>query len=206
MAVSKRVPANPAQSRLLSCRDQPVFLNSAWPIRPSRFRVRENPSLRIAERSELLFVFPKLLRQQSVERHPSLGGLCLEFTLLPVNVGLPHCQLQTFPVDVLPLQSEDFAYPQSQTHRHNAHRSKWLGNMFKQFPKFFYGKCLRLPLPFLTVLDADQAHGVVLIRNQLPSHGRIKKDTDQVFEVRLAFRCQGELLEPILNEQRFDLR
>ena len=44
-----------------------------------------------------------------------MGGLGLELTLLAVDVGLPHCQSQTFPVDVLPLQSEDWVFANPET-------------------------------------------------------------------------------------------
>ena len=155
MAVSERVPTDPAYPRSFCRWDWPVLLNSCRPIRSSSFRIRENPRLTTSERSEPLFVLPKFVRQQSVKRHPSLRGLCFELALLSLDVDLPHCQSQTFPIGVFPLQSKDFAYPQSQTHRHNAHRSKWLQNMFKQLPKFFNGDCLRLPLPFRAVLYAD---------------------------------------------------
>src|SRR6266705_5835887 len=205
MAVSKCVPADPAQPCFLCRRNKPVLLNSAWPIWFSCFGICEYPILGFHQRSYSRLVLTQLLRKRIVKRHPSMRSLRFHFALVTVDVGLPHCQAQPFPVDVSPSQTEDLTHPQSQTHRHNAHRSKRLWNVFKQLPKFSNGKCLRFPLPFRTVLDADQAHGIVLIRNQLPAHGRIKKDTHQVFEMRLAFRCQVEPLEPVLNEQWFDL-
>src|ERR1700731_844076 len=97
MTVSKRVPADPAYPRLFCCGDEPVFLNSAWPIRFSCFRVREYPVIGLRQRSNARLMLTKSLRKRTVKRHPSVRGLCFYVPLLPVDVSLSNRQAQSIP-------------------------------------------------------------------------------------------------------------
>src|SRR5712691_8982588 len=110
MTVSERVPADPAYHSLSCCRDEPVFLNSTRPIRLSCFRVREYPVFGLRHRSEPRLMLTKRLCERTVERHPSVRGLCFYVPLHPVDVSLSYRQAQPFPVDGIPSQTEDFAY------------------------------------------------------------------------------------------------
>src|SRR5207249_10083211 len=96
MTMSKRVPADPAYPRLFCCGDEPVFLNSTWPIRFSCFRAREYPVFGLCKRT--------------VKRHPSMRGLCFYVPLLTVDVSLSYRQAQSLPIDISPSQTEDLAY------------------------------------------------------------------------------------------------
>jgi hypothetical protein len=55
-------------------------------------------------------VLTKSLCKQTVKRHPSVRGLCFYVPLYSVDVGVSYRQLQSFPVDVIPSQTEDLAY------------------------------------------------------------------------------------------------
>ena len=58
---------------------------------------------------------------------------------------------------------------------------------------------------FRTVLYTYEAHGVELIGNQLPSHRRVEQHAHHAFQMGLALRCEIEFLQPVFNEQGFDL-
>jgi hypothetical protein len=64
-----------------------------------------------------------------------MRGLCFYVPLLPVDVSLSYLQAQSLPIDIVPSQTEDLAYSQSQTHRHNAHGSERFGNVLKHSTK-----------------------------------------------------------------------
>src|SRR2546427_10997799 len=110
MAVTERVPADPAYPRFFCSRDEPVLLNSTWPIRLSCFRVCEYPVFRLRQRSKFRLMLTKLLCKRTVKRHPSIRGLCLYVALFPVDVSLSYRQAQSFPIAVMPSQTEDLAY------------------------------------------------------------------------------------------------
>src|SRR6266853_4074929 len=110
MAMSERVPADPAYPRFFCSRDEPVLLNSTWPIRLSCFRVCEYPVLRLRQRSQLRLMLTKLLCERTVKRHPSMRGLRFYVALFPVDVSLSDRQAQSFPINVVPSQTEDLAY------------------------------------------------------------------------------------------------
>src|SRR6267143_6698637 len=160
MTVAEHVPADPAYPRFLCSRDEPVLLNSTWPIRFSCFRVREYPVFGLCQRSQPRLMLTKSLRKRTVKRHPSVRGLCFYVPLHPVDVGLSYFQAQSLPIDIIPSQTEDLAYSQSQAHRHNAHGSERFGNVLKHSTKLVHGKCLRFLLPFRAVFHADKAHGI----------------------------------------------
>src|SRR6266851_4478304 len=105
MAVSERVPADPAYPCFFCCGDKPVLLNSTWPIRLSCFRVREYPVLRFHRRSQPRPMLTKSLGKRTIKRHPSVRGLGLYVALFPVDVSLSYSQAQSFPVDVIPSQT-----------------------------------------------------------------------------------------------------
>src|SRR5216683_6901529 len=110
MTVAERVPADPAYPRFFCSRDEPVLLNSTWPIRFSCFRVREYPVFGLRQRSQPRLMLTKSLCKRTVKRHPSVRGLCFYVPLLPVDVSLSYRQAQSFRVDGIPSQTEDFAY------------------------------------------------------------------------------------------------
>src|ERR1700730_13015221 len=110
MTVAERVPADPAYPRLLCCGDEPVLLNSTWPIRLSCFWVREYPVFGLRHWSQPRLMLTKSLRKRTIKRHPSVRGLCFYVPLHPVDVSLSYRQAQPFPVDGIPSQTENFAY------------------------------------------------------------------------------------------------
>src|SRR5437867_13197796 len=110
MAVSERVPADPAYPCFFCCGDEPVLLNSTRPIRLSCFRVCEYPVFRLHWRSQPRLMLTELLCKRTVKRHPSVRGLCFYVALFPVDVSLSYRQAQPFPVDGIPSPTEDFTY------------------------------------------------------------------------------------------------
>jgi hypothetical protein len=66
-------------------------------------------------------------------------------------------------------------------------------------------KNCRLSFSFRTVFYAHEAHGIELIRDQLPAHRGVKQDAHQILEMRLALRREGETLQPVFDRKRFDL-
>jgi len=117
MTVSKRVPADPAYPRFFCCGDEPVFLNSAWPIRFSCFRVREYPVFALRQRSHPCLMLTKSLRKRTVKRHPSVRGLCFYVPLLPVDVSLSYRQAQSFPSVESATKAESATCPVSRHYR-----------------------------------------------------------------------------------------
>jgi hypothetical protein len=65
-----------------------------------------------------------------------LRGAGLYLALPIVNVSLANCDPHSFPVDVSPFETENFAYPQSQTHRHDEHGPKRFGNVLQESAEF----------------------------------------------------------------------
>ena len=174
MTMPECVPADPAQSRLLRCRDEPVLLNSAGPKRLSRIRVGKYPAFLVPRRNASQLVPMQHFRQGRVEWHASLGSRRFNIARLSVDVRLTYFQLHTIPIDITLLQAEYFASSQPHTHGDDAHCSKWFGDVFQQFLKLIDRKNGWFAFPLRTILNAHEAHGVECVWDQFPAHRRVK--------------------------------
>src|SRR5580692_1675346 len=174
MAVPKRVPADATYPHLFCGRNKPVLLNSARPVRLSCIWICKYPVFFVRRRSIPQLMLSQLLRQRRVEWHPSLGSRRLHGAGYSVNIRLAYAQSHAFPIDITPLQAEYFANPKSHAHCHDAHRSKRLGDVFRHLPEFVCGKSSWLSYSFRTVFYAYEAHGIELIREQLPAHRNLR--------------------------------
>ena len=58
---------------------------------------------------------------------------------------------------------------------------------------------------FRTFFYAHEAHGIELIRDNLPAHRGVKQDTHQILEMGLVLTRKREPLQPVFDRKRFDL-
>jgi hypothetical protein len=118
----------------------------------------------------------KLLRKRTVKRHPSLRSRRFDSTGLSIHIGLAYGYSHTFPIDVAPLQTEYFANPKSHAHGNNAHRSERFRDVFQYLPELINRESFWLSHSFRSVLNTHEAHGVELIRDQIPTQRGAKQD------------------------------
>ena len=109
------------------------------------------------------------------------------------------------PIEVAPLETQNLADSQPQTSCHNAHRAVGIWYVQKNLLKLFNRKYSRHTYSFRGISYPHQAHGIGLIRKQVPSHSAVEKNPHLVLQVTLALWCKVESLQPLLDSKRFDL-
>src|SRR5271156_1047227 len=122
-----------------------MLLDSTGPIRFASLWVSEDPILDVCRRGERETVQAQLVRQRPIKWHPFLRGASLYVALPTVNVSLANSDSHSVPINVSPLETENFAHTQSQTHGHDAHCPERLGNMLQKSAEFLRGQELRFP-------------------------------------------------------------
>src|SRR5215469_9694757 len=135
--------------------------------------------------------------QCEIDRHRSPRVLSLRFVSSAVHPGAANLQLALLPVEVTPLQPENLTDAQPQTACQYAHCSVRLWDVLKNFSELLDRQHGRLTYTLRHILYPHEAHGIELIRYQLPSHRTVKDHPHLILQVPLALRCEVESLGSI---------
>jgi len=143
----------------------------------------------------MLSQFSKGLHEPGINRKGLEGRLGLGTTHSAVdNASLDH-DVETFPIEITPLQSHDFTHPQTKTDRNQSHGVVGLGQLFQQEPDLFRRQHTGYaPAPAALAYQIDRI-GI----DQLPSPRALIEEMKHASNMDLAFRCQMERPQPLFN-------
>src|SRR6266567_2162829 len=124
VAVPKSVPAKSLDSKFPSCRNKDVSLQHGSVPDSASIRVGKNPALLTGRTPGL--PSQKDLSKRGVQRHLVLAVFGFHPTDPSVYGSSGDHQRAVFKIKVDPLQSQNLAHPEAQTHRNYHHGPKWL--------------------------------------------------------------------------------
>src|SRR5208337_696358 len=202
-AVSERVPADMLPNpRTGSRRAHHTRKKDVGPVRvsSSTVRTRKYPIIRLAVRAVLL-PGPELWSQSQIQRHRFSGRLGLAIAHNIQVDRTPHIDLQSFKLNVFPLECEELAASQSGGCIQKNHYTKAVIELGKQHSQFFRFQVLWDALPFSTL--ADKKDGVLALLQPLMPDSMIKEHAHQIADLRLGRGgertavCTHQLTKPL---------
>ena len=111
---------------------------------------------------------------------------------------------KSFPIEVAPLQVHEFACPEAEARRHDAHRSDGLLELVMLHPEFFDRQNSGLSETFRRAFHTDETHGIHPVNiDEFPFHRPAEQNMHDAAHVPLALRCEIEAHEPFLDKEGF---
>src|SRR5712692_1607721 len=200
------VPANPAKSCTNPSGNEVVALDRPRPPRPSRsIGAWEKPIGFLCVGCCFALVLQQELCQLRMNGQP------------PVRVGSFHLidtadynsplnmDLKTLPIEVAPLQADQLACAEPETHRNDAHCADGLLQVLQKKEELPHGQSSRLLQTFRRTFHPHQIHRIHLVHvDQFPLHRPVEQDVHDAADVPFALRRKIKFRKPFLNEQRLD--
>src|SRR5664279_5659218 len=185
-----------------SCRAHHARKKDVRPVRvsASTVRTRKHPVIRLAV-SAVLLPGPELGSQSQVQRHWFSRRLGLAIAHDIQIDRTPHIDLQSFEINVFPLECKEFAASQSGGCIQENHHTKAVIELRKQRSQFFGFQVLWNGLPLSTL--ADEKDGVLALLQPLLPDSMIKEHAHQIADLRLGRGsertavCTHQLTKPL---------
>ena len=170
----ERMPTNIPEGSFPCSRLNPPLLYSPRTVRHTATleRARKNPIPGLGKWG-LHLPSPRHLGKRRIKRKACPGIPGFDLIHHAIDNGAANHESQTLPVEVTPLQSEEFTAPQPRSHIQDDHRpERFFRDLLDEPPAFVDRQHPRLRLAFTHTSDPNKPHWVLANTDEFPNASR----------------------------------